>query len=162
MADFTFSRIELGTVWIVVSSHTSRPASAEDWRGYIELCADTIKQIGGDMTRGAAFYVSDGGSPDVKQRKDLYGMLGGKSVRTAVITGSLTARTIVTGISWFNSEIRAFTPSHAPGALGYLRVPPEHKDAMRAHLQTLREKTPTVAALDGAIAALADRKPPAQ
>lgn len=58
------------------------------------------------------------------QRRDLEAATQEHTSRVAVVTASRTARGIVTAISWFNREIKAFAPAKHEDAFVYLELTP--------------------------------------
>jgi hypothetical protein len=90
-----------------------------------------------DLERTRCLTVTKGGAPTAAQRKDLTEALGGRQFRSAVVTNAHFVRGIVTALSWFNSEIRAFSKEQMQDALKYLDVPPESWEEVLATVKRL-------------------------
>lgn len=120
MATLQFDIVE--SVAVLVHADVD-PADAE-WTRYVERL--------GDADCSGILVLSDGASPSAAQRRQLVDRLEANGRRintqTAVLTGSLISRGVVTALSWFAPQIRAFEPSRLDEALGYLEVEPRHWD----------------------------------
>src|SRR5262249_40540082 len=66
--------------------------------------------------------VTAGGTPTPKQRHRVGELAKALRVRTAVVSDSVVARSIVTVFSWLNIEIKPFSTAHLPAALEYLEL----------------------------------------
>ncbi len=88
---------------LVVSVHSARAPSDEDWYEYLELCCR--KMMG---ERIGVLVVTAGGGPTAKQRLAVRELLREGPVLTAVVTNPSRVRE-VTAMGWFNPGIRTFT-----------------------------------------------------
>lgn len=114
--------------------HSKDTPTDEEWKPYIEDCRAWRDKIEGFL------IVSEGGGPNTLQRGEMNDALeaekrGGK---TAVVTLSRVARGIVTALSWFNPDIKAFSTLSIPAALDYLGVAPADHDAVIAEVKRLK------------------------
>ena len=66
--------------------------------------------------------VTAGGGPTPTQRKAILDVSGGKGLPAAILTDSVMVRGIVTALSWFVSDVRAYPPHDLHGALAHLRM----------------------------------------
>jgi hypothetical protein len=114
-------RYELvGTLLVLV--HGPRSPSDIDWDDY-------TRALGASPVTGV-LVATDGAGPDGRQRailNDLVKQRGG-SFPTAVVTGSLVARGIVTALGWFNPKLRAFAPAALAHALAHVGTDPRRQD----------------------------------
>jgi hypothetical protein len=107
-----FRRIDSsGSVVVVLGS---KPPSDADWN----LLVEAHKQ--GWPRRG--LVVTAGGGPTAVQRQAVLDATGGKGIPAAILTDSMMVRGIVTAISWFASQVRAFPPHDLEGALHHLGI----------------------------------------
>jgi hypothetical protein len=82
---------------------------------------------GGDLSRFRAFIVTDGGTPDALQRKELFqdalsGYPAKMSVVTEAVATSALKRGIATALGWMNPNFRVFEPNDLPLALDHIGV----------------------------------------
>ncbi len=66
--------------------------------------------------------LSAGGGPGLMQRRELEQLTRGHKGRVAVVTVSRAARGIVTALSWFDRNIKAFDPKQVTEAFKFLDV----------------------------------------
>jgi hypothetical protein len=114
--------------------HTSSAPSEIEWAPYFrELVKHDPKNL-----RSLAF--TDGGAPGGAQRKQLNDFLQGQASPAAVVTSSSMVRGVVTALSWFNSQMRAFAPHELDAALRYLGVGMGEMNVVHREIQLLRQK----------------------
>lgn len=106
----------------MVLVHGLEPPDDAAWDAYVESLATTDKR--------RVLVVSDGPGPNAAQRQRMVERLGDHETPTAVVSGSLTVRGIVTALSWFGANIRGFSSSELDGALDYLQVPESERPAV--------------------------------
>jgi len=119
---------------IIVALHNGSPPGEDEWGQYCRA----ITAMEFDKVRPIAF--SDGGGPDSKQRKLLNEVIAGRPGRSALVTNSTIARSVVTALSWFNPLIKAFSPEEASRAFEYLQLDPGEVQAVRLAIRTLSMK----------------------
>lgn len=100
---------------LVFVNNEQVPNDAE-WRGY----ETAFEQLGRAQSSPCLLVVTAGGTPTPKQRHRIGELAVAMRVRTAVVSDSLVARSIVTVFSWLNIEIKAFSTANLPLALEYL------------------------------------------
>lgn len=108
---------------IVVAVYGESAPLDEEWKEYLAVLrplSETYRMV----------IFSAGGGPSTMQRRDLEAATRNHKSRVAVVTSSRTARGIVTAISWFNREIKAFAPSKHQDAFTYLELAPNEIDAV--------------------------------
>jgi hypothetical protein len=132
-------RYELaGTLLVLV--HGARSPSDVDWDDY-------VLALGASRVTGL-LVATDGAGPDGRQRvklNDLVKQRGG-SFPTAVVTGSVVARGIVTALGWFNPKLRAFAPAEIADALVYLGADPHRRDDLARRITRMRTALATAEA----------------
>lgn len=120
-----------GLMMLVHNSHSPRDP---EWEPYFK---ELIKH---DPTRLRSLVFTDGGAPSGGQRKLVNDYLKGRTSRAAVVTSSPFVRGTVTALSWFNAEIKAFTPEDVDSALAYLGVRDTEVALVRREIQLLRKR----------------------
>ncbi|MBL9106518.1 MAG: hypothetical protein JNL82_36680 [Myxococcales bacterium] len=121
---------------VVILVHSKDAPADDEWEEYIRdvrTWAPTIR---------AVLVISEGGGPNSLQREQMEHALDRERFKgkTAVVTLSRVARGIVTALSWFNPNIKAFSTIQIPAALEYLEVPKPDHDAIQKEIRALRVK----------------------
>lgn len=119
---------------LMILVHTTRPPKDAEWDAYY---AELVKQDPKTL-RSIAF--TDGGAPNGAQRKQVNDFLRGQASRGAVVTASTMVRGVVTALSWFNAQMKAFSPSELDAALVHLGVHPDEMERVHREIQALRKK----------------------
>lgn len=104
----------VGDLFIVI--HNAKPPSDAEWASYLRSWQ------GRDMSKMRTLVFTAGGGPSTAQRKEANTALGGKPSVTSVVSDSAMVRGIVTALSWFNSEIKAFNPTESTEAFRHLGI----------------------------------------
>lgn len=122
------------SVFLVV--HSKENPTDEEWNEYVEYSRKNL----GNFT--CSVIISEGGGPTTLQRGGLNDMLEAHNFKgkIAVVTLSRIVRGVVTALSWFNPNIKAFTTLQVNTALDYLGVPKEDYDGVITEIKRLREK----------------------
>lgn len=119
---------------VAVMLHTKdNPADAE-WD-------EIIDRIGRDFGRyKCALIITEGGGPSTMQRGQMTDTFEAKGFKgkVAVVTVNRIARGIVTALSWFNPNVKAFSTVQVNAALEYLEVTASDQDIVRAEIKRLR------------------------
>jgi hypothetical protein len=119
---------------LMLVSHTSATPTDAEWAPYF---AELVKHDPRTL-RSLAF--TDGGAPGGAQRKQLNDFLKGQASPAAVVTASGMVRGVVTALSWFNPQMRAFQPDNVEAALRYLGVKSDDMSLVLREIQILRKK----------------------
>jgi len=135
---------------IVVVRHTKEAPTGDEWNAFIGRCRRTLDRY--DKMRG--LIISEGGGPNSDQRGDVNELLAGRPQRVAVLNRSRWVRGVVTALSWFNPEIRAFALDQTDAAFEHLHLTTAERDAVAA---ALREITSELSAGEGPYSAPASR-----
>ncbi len=106
----------VGDLLLVV--HANASPDAGEWRRFCEIAGE-LRNARGELR---ALVVTEGGAPNATQRTLYNEQVGAKNVRVAVLTDSAAARAVLTAMSWFNREMRAFAKGDLAGSLAFLRV----------------------------------------
>ena len=102
---------------VLVLIHAAEDPSDDEWALYLK----EIKRQGTNLL--PQIVVTEGGRPNLLQRKLLTDVLAGRVVKVAVLSDQTMVRGVVTAISWFNRDIKAFSGNNLMGAMTYLDVP---------------------------------------
>jgi len=105
---------------LIVLKHGSGAPSEEEWKRYLDAwgpVAHRLEQI-------RILVLTDGGRPLRDQQTQLNTILGGRSVRTAVVSSSMAVRFVISVFALMNPGIRGFASSHLAEALEYLGLNP--------------------------------------
>lgn len=96
-------------------------ATDEEWDRWVAF-ASAGGASAANLTRVLVFTA--GGSPTPKQRAQIHALMpaGGSGLLTAVVIGSIVARTVVGAMALFNPGVRAFAPNRVSDAFEYLRI----------------------------------------
>lgn len=119
--------IAVGGLHVGLWLHTGSDPSPEEWTASCRNVSEFAKSHGGDFSRFRAFMVTDGGTPDALQRKELFrDALGGYPARMSVITEAVVTsalkRGIATALTWMNPNFRVFEPSDLALALDHIGI----------------------------------------
>lgn len=114
--------------------HTNRPPSDAEWDLYFR---EFVKH---DPARIRSIAFTDGGAPSGAQRKQINDMLNGRTTRGAVVTASPFVRGVVTALSWFNAQMKAFAADEVDAALEHLGVRDDEMALVRREIQLLRRR----------------------
>jgi len=108
----------------------------EEWGEYVDFAIKNQAHISSTM------IITEGGGPNTMQRGMMNDRLEAKGLKqkVAVVTLSRLARGIVTALSWFNPNVRAFSTSQIPAALAYLEIPATDHEGVMQEIRRLRLK----------------------
>jgi hypothetical protein len=152
------TRLDSGMDVLYSVQSRATPSDAE-WEGYLAHCTEFLDGQP-DVSKMAVLVVSDGGGPDARQRKALIerfqARLGGPDhwPRTAVVTGSIVARGIVTAICWFRKDMDCFGPQNVDDLFAFLRIPRTERTQVARDLERLAPRTPPNRTLSTLLASL--------
>lgn len=119
---------------LLITMHTSRAPSDSEWAGYF---AEVVKH---DPAKLKSLNFTDGGAPNGAQRKQVNDFLKGRTSRCAVVTASSFVRGVVTALSWFNPEIKAYPSDDLESALQHLGVRDQEVLLVRREIQVLHKR----------------------
>jgi hypothetical protein len=119
--------VAVGDLQVGVWLHAASDPAAEEWSASCHNVADFGKANGGDFTRFRALFVTDGGTPDARQRKELFrDALGGYPAKMSIITEAVATsalkRGIATALGWMNPNFRVFEPTELGLALEHIDI----------------------------------------
>jgi hypothetical protein len=112
---------------IFVVAHADAPPTNEEWVATL----DQYRKLA-DIAKARILVFTEGGAPNTLQRDQLNKLFQGRHPKTAVVTGSRMVRGVVTAVSWFNPQTRAFAPNDLEGALAHLNVEPSERSQVLA------------------------------
>lgn len=115
--------------------HTKENPTDAEWAEYISFTDQNMKSIKSTM------IVTEGGGPNATQRGNLNDLFEARNFKTkvSVVTLSRLVRGIVTALSWFNPNVKAFSTIQIPAALDYLEVSKDDHEAVFREIRALRE-----------------------
>lgn len=122
---------------VFVLVHGEQDPVVEEWDTFI---ADLVLQIGERRGLVLSLVVTPGSGPNMRQRKQLSDALKSVQSRSAVVTGSAIARTVVSILRLRNPEVRAFDPGQLEHALTHLDVDSAEKSKVRRVVDELRNQ----------------------
>ena len=126
----------VGTVMIALHSEEA-PTDAE-WNGYLDAMAHVP-----DLSALRSIAFTDGGAPNSRQRKALNDLLAprlkGSPGLAVAVSSSALVRSVVTALSWFNPNVKAFAPDRVNDAYKYLRLTSSEIAGIRVELRRLRQ-----------------------
>ncbi|MEZ4307331.1 MAG: hypothetical protein R3F14_04710 [Polyangiaceae bacterium] len=103
----------LGNLHILVAG--PNPPTDAEWHTYVEA-VKAEEHRGLDLTEMRTLVITDGGGPNAAQRKMVNDVLRGRTTRVATVSGSPFFRGIVTALTWFNPEMRLYSPDKVTSA----------------------------------------------
>lgn len=92
----------------------------EEWKRYVDTLREK-KAVLRDLSRVKAIAVTEGGSLTPTQRREVNEIVGGKGL-AVVFTESALVRTMITGLSWFNPLIKAFSITEKEAGFKHLQL----------------------------------------
>ncbi len=123
-------------VLIFLSGPTS--PSAAEWPAYIDAVAQLAKP--GGPLRGM-LIVSEGGSPDGKQRAQAVTAFGAHAVPVAMCSASAMERGIITAMSWiYPAKIASFAFDEVTRGLAHIGIDATRAWALRAQIRAAQRK----------------------
>jgi hypothetical protein len=122
-----FQLIRVADLDVEVWLNTASDPLPADWLQACRAVAESVDAKNGDASSHRMFVVTDGGTPNATQRKQLNrDALRGLPVKIAVVTPvagtNPIKRGIATAIQWLNPEFRIFEPREVVRALDHIRV----------------------------------------
>ncbi len=92
---------------LIILVHGADPPTDLEWATYVR---EFVKHDAKGQ-RNLAF--TDGGAPSGAQRKQVNDFLKGRASPAVVVSASYMVRGVVTALSWFNPQVRAYAPEEA-------------------------------------------------
>jgi hypothetical protein len=150
--DARFRLIHLDGLEVGAWLHTANDPPPGEWAAACNNLADRVGVRDGDFSSLRVFVVSDGGAPNVAQRKELFQViLRGYPVPTAVITTVVATnpvkRGIATALHWLNPQFRVFEPSETRLAIDHIGIARSPFDPIWTVLQSLQGNMPPIKTL---------------
>jgi hypothetical protein len=127
---------------VVIAVHTANPPSDDEWQAYLKMILQAGKAQGGDMSKIRSLVVTEGGGPNAAQRRELTDALQKmsrwKDTPAAVVSTSPVVRGIVTVLSWFNLNIKPFSPDKIEDAFQSLHLSPSETPKIVTTIKAMR------------------------
>jgi hypothetical protein len=109
-----------------VCVHNLRNPSKEEWDSYLEMSRAVRRAAGDDLSNFKQLVFTDGGGPNVAQRKASTDIAAGarnsEALKVAVVSRSLVARGLVTAFRWLGFPLRSFAPEELEETFAFLEV----------------------------------------
>ncbi len=126
---------------VMLVVHGTMEPAAEEWSAYCEY-AGAIRRSAGGRLRTLVLTASDAG-PNAGQRAEYQRRVAGANNRVAVLCAGGVTRAILTAMSWFNPDMKAFGVGEIDRGIDYLeafKTPNLMRaiESMRAHLSASR------------------------
>jgi hypothetical protein len=128
----TMAHTMLHKLHLLLCVHNASEPDLAEWESYI---AD-FRRL--DVTQARQLVFTEGGGPNTKQRDQINQHVQGRAHRVAVVTNNGLVRSICTALSWFNPNVKAFTPSNIATAFNHINISPEEARTVMAAVRTLR------------------------
>ena len=124
-----FSTVERDGLIIAIWCHTTVDPPQDEWDAALQTLTELKRRDPTTLDRLRMLVITDGGSPNLKQRAQLnVGVLenaGAKSVKTVCLSTALSnplKRRIVQAVLWTNPNFKAYGPGQYKEALAQLGV----------------------------------------
>jgi hypothetical protein len=90
-----------------------------------------------DLSQVRMLTYTMGGTLSAQHRKEINAVVEGKYPPLAVLIGNPLARGVITALSWFNRNVKAFAPDDEFDAFAYLGIPDDLQDHCSDELHRL-------------------------
>ena len=118
--------------------HTASAPSELEWTSWLAALRMMPKQ------RLKMLIFTDGGVPNTLQRGSFLDVLADAQPPIAFVSNVPDVRGVVTAISWFNKNVKLFTPAKLAEAFAHLGVNPERGRALYSTAQRATAQLGTV------------------
>ena len=123
---------------IMIVLHTANAPSELEWASWLAALRNMPKQ------RMKMLIFTDGGVPNTLQRGTFLDVLADAQPPIAVVSNVPAVRGVVTAISWFNKNVKLFTPAKLADAFAHLGVNAERGRALFSTAQRATAQLGTV------------------
>lgn len=114
---------------LIVAGHTSAHPTSSEFDEFIE---STVKVHAAHGKEVRCLVLTDGGSPDERQRQALAARVDVSSVPVAVVSSVASVRFVVSTFSFLNRAIKSFSPTELDGILRHLGLSPAQLPQIQA------------------------------
>jgi hypothetical protein len=144
--------IQLDALQVAVWLNTTRDPPAAQWSEACAKVAASVRTGRDDVSKYRVFVVSDGGSPNSAQRRELFEeALLGHAVPTAVVTRAMATNPVRRGIAHalalLKPHYRVFEPKETLLAIDHIGVERARFEVIWRTLRFLQGSLPTVVTL---------------
>lgn len=119
---------------VAVVNDEREPSDAE-WEPYMARCREVLARHG----RQRILVRSAGGGPNSAQRQSIKALFNGRPQRVAVLAPPFV-RGIITALSWFNPQVRAFGSTDLAAAVQHLELDAEQARWASEALERMRQE----------------------
>ncbi len=135
--EFTSPRFGfVGVNDVLICVNSAKNPEDEEWQAYVLEGRAMLARYG--EIRVLVFSL--GGGPNASQRSQINEEFKDRPQRVAVMLNSLLVRGMVTALSWFNSQIRAFNLEQIDQACTHLGLSPLEARQVQESLHSLKVK----------------------
>ena len=118
---------------MIVIRQNKDTCSDQDWDVFLDLLAARRAEF----ATLKILVVTDGGGPNMAQRKRLEGVLDGKPVRVAVVSDSIKTRFIASSLALLNRDMSSFRADETSQAYDHLSLTLDERRTAKATLEEL-------------------------
>ena len=123
----------LEEISLTVLRHGQGPPTEPEWDGFLAA----LPRPSGGLEKMRVLVVTDGGRPLREQQARLNDIIGGRSIRTAVVSSSIAVSFVVSVFALVQPGIRGFPSSQLGGALDYLEIHRSDRSAAESAVRRL-------------------------
>jgi hypothetical protein len=128
----------MGNFTLCVFVATDAPYGNHEWALYMDGLRKLVK------IPLRTIVLTDGGSPNPVQRKEMADLFKGVAPPTCVVSSSPLVRGMTTALGWFNPNIKSVSPENLKDAFVYLGIPAAQEERVRLEIRRLRAELPNL------------------
>jgi hypothetical protein len=118
---------------ILIAVHTADPPTDAEWAEFMAAARPIVAR-----PAMANLVFTEGGGPNLLQRRAATETLQGRHVPVAVVTANAFVRFIAAALAAFNSKVRLFAPDQVEEALLHVGAGPRERKALLRSADKLR------------------------
>ena len=122
------------TLCIFVSANL--PYASQEWARYM------VELRGAPKLSLKTMVLTEGASPNAAQRKEMVDLFQGMAPPTGIVSSNSLVRGLTTALSWFNPNVKSFSPDQMGEAFAYLGVPRSLEERVWKEIWRLRAELP--------------------
>jgi hypothetical protein len=120
---------------VIVAAYGRNSPTDEEARQMAEFFRKII-----DQPNLKSLSYTEGGAPTATQRKLMQEVMKDRELLAAVVTSSALVRGIVTAVSWFNRQMKAFSPLEERKAFEHLGIPESQFERFKSEARSLQQE----------------------
>jgi hypothetical protein len=130
----TMTHAVLEPLQLLLCVHNDKPPNDKEWDAYMSAFRTL------DIDKARQLVYTGGGGPNSKQRDGINGLVRGRKFHVAVVTPSRMVFGICTALSWFNPEVKAFSPDQMSAAFKHIGISEAQQPIVYAALRKLGDQ----------------------